>query len=113
MKNAVNLFCPMDKKMVTPHIEWRIEKCPGLCTIIFTSTLYLKLVLYHAVIYIVLDTLYFPFLCPNCAFNVCGCITSNLRLVIFIIEFIYLIQKGTLLASWYCLWAETSQNMIS
>jgi len=50
----------MDKKKIYPHIEWCIGKCPGLCTIFFkTFTWYLKSMLYHAVIYIVLDTLDF------------------------------------------------------
>jgi len=35
-----SFFCPMDKKLISPHIEWCIGKCPGLCTIFFeTSTL--------------------------------------------------------------------------
>ena len=27
-------FCPMDKKMISPHIEWCIGNCPGLYTIV-------------------------------------------------------------------------------
>ena len=40
----------MDKKMLSPHTEWCIGKCPGLCTLFLkTSTWYLKFMLYHAV----------------------------------------------------------------
>ena len=47
MKTEVNPFS------VPWNIEWCIEKCPGLCTFFFkTSTLYLKFMHYHAVIYI-------------------------------------------------------------
>jgi len=36
------LICTMDKKIISPHIEWCIRKCPGLCTKLFfkTSTSY-------------------------------------------------------------------------
>jgi len=52
----------MDKKLILPHFEWCIGKCPGLCTIFFkTFTRYLKFMLYHAVICVVWDTLYFRF----------------------------------------------------
>jgi len=27
-----SFFGPLDKKISTPHIEWCIGKCPGLCT---------------------------------------------------------------------------------
>ena len=33
IKTEVNLVCTMDKKMISPQIEWCIGKCPGLCTI--------------------------------------------------------------------------------
>jgi len=40
MKTGVNpFFCPMDKKKISPHIEWCIGKCRGLRTLFFkTST---------------------------------------------------------------------------
>jgi len=60
-----SFFCAMDKKMVSNHIEWWIGKCPGLCTIVFkTSILYLKFMLYHAVFW---GPLYFF---PFCALTV-------------------------------------------
>jgi len=44
-------FCPVDKRMTSPHVEWCIAKCPGLCTIFFkTSKWYLRFMFYHAVI---------------------------------------------------------------
>jgi len=53
-------FCPMDKKMIPPNIEWCIWRSPGLCTIFLkTSTVYLKFMLYHAVVKILLDNLKF------------------------------------------------------
>jgi len=30
---------PVDKKMITPYIEWLIGKNPGLCTILAYGTL--------------------------------------------------------------------------
>ena len=47
MKTDVNLFfCSFDKKMISPCIEWRIGKNPGLCTILFKTTpWYLKFML--------------------------------------------------------------------
>ena len=58
MSAEVNpFFCPIDKKAISPHIEWCFGKCPGLCTIVFkTSTRYLKFMHYHAVIQIFWDT---------------------------------------------------------
>jgi len=55
--------------MISPHIEWCIGKCPGLCTIFAkTSTWYLKLTLDRAVILIFGDTLdFFYLLYLNCA----------------------------------------------
>ena len=52
MKTYVNLFfCPMNKKMFSPNIEWYIGKSPGMCTLFFkTRTWYLKFILHHAVI---------------------------------------------------------------
>jgi len=38
----------MDKKMISPYIEWCIGKCPCLCTIFFKSVpWYLKFMLYQ------------------------------------------------------------------
>ena len=38
-----SFFHPMDKKIISPHIEWCIGKCPGFCTIFLkTSTWYLS-----------------------------------------------------------------------
>ena len=52
-----SFFCPMDKKMIPPHIELSIAKYPSLCTIFFkTSTWYLKFMLYHAAAKIFWDT---------------------------------------------------------
>ena len=72
MKTKVNpFFCPMDKKMISPHIDWGIGKCPGLCTIIFkTSTWYLKFMLYYAVIkiclgYLIKKIMFMPKLCSG------------------------------------------------
>jgi len=46
-----SFFCRRDKNIISPHIEWRIGKCPGLCTFFFkTSTWYLKFMLYYAAI---------------------------------------------------------------
>jgi len=43
--------CTIDKKMISPHIEWCMGKSPGLCTHFFkTTTWHLKFMLYHAVI---------------------------------------------------------------
>ena len=55
-----SFFCPMDKKMVSTHIEYCIGKCLNLCTIFsaLLFTWYLTLMPYHTVIYIV---------CPKCA----------------------------------------------
>jgi len=57
----------MDKKMISPHIEWCVGKCPGLCIIFFiTSTWYLKFMLYYTVIYIFGGILrFFPYVCPQ------------------------------------------------
>ena len=42
------LFCLMDKKMISPLIEWCIGKCLNVCTIFFkTSKYYLKFMLFH------------------------------------------------------------------
>ena len=56
-----SFFCPMDKKMIFPHIEWFIGKCPGLCTIFF--------ILSHSTqsLCCITQLFRFPFLCPNCA----------------------------------------------
>ena len=32
-----SFFCPIDKIMISPHIEWCIGKCPGLCTVFFKT----------------------------------------------------------------------------
>ena len=52
----------MDKKMISPHIEWCVKQFPGLRTIFYhtnykqTSTWYLKFMFYRAVFKIFLDT---------------------------------------------------------
>ena len=33
-----SFFCPMDKEMIVPFIEWRMGNCPGLCTIFFKGS---------------------------------------------------------------------------
>jgi len=50
MKTEVNPhFFPMDKKMISPHIEKLMGKNPSLCTIFFkTSTWYPKCMLHRA-----------------------------------------------------------------
>jgi len=60
MNTEVNpFFCPMDKKMISPDIEWCIGIFPGFCTIILkTSIWYLELMLYYAVNLEILDTLF-------------------------------------------------------
>ena len=62
-------FCPLDKKMTSPRIEWCIGKCPGLCTLFFkTSTWYLMVYALSRSYLDVWDTLKtIPFLCQNCA----------------------------------------------
>ena len=41
----------MDKKTISPLIEWCIGKCPSVCTMFFkTNKHYLKFMLFHAVI---------------------------------------------------------------
>ena len=56
------IFCPKDKKRISPQIEQCIGKCSGLCKFIWkTSNCYLYIMLYHAVIQI----LGHQFLC-NC-----------------------------------------------
>jgi len=51
MREENSLFCPMDKKMISPYIKWCIGNCPGLCILFFkTSPWYLKLIIYHTVI---------------------------------------------------------------
>jgi len=36
MKTEVNPFSvPIDKTIISPHFEWCIGKCPGLCTAVF------------------------------------------------------------------------------
>jgi len=40
MKTEVNpFFCLMDKKMISPQIEWCIGKCPSFCTKLAHNTL--------------------------------------------------------------------------
>jgi len=59
----------MDKKMISPDIEWCIGIFPGLCTIFFkTSTGYLEFLLYYAVnLEIFGYFILFSFLCPTYA----------------------------------------------
>jgi len=55
IKRGKSFLCPMDKNMISHSIEKCIGKCPGLSTIFFktgTGYMYLKLMLYHGVIYI-------------------------------------------------------------
>jgi len=62
-------FCLMDKKMISPLIEWRIGKCLSLCTIFFKTSKYnLKVMLFHAVVlfYFWDNINYFFLVCLNC-----------------------------------------------
>ena len=52
------IFCPKDKKGISPPFEWCIGKCPGLCTIFFKSS---KLYIFLG------DLSFFPFIWSNCA----------------------------------------------
>ena len=47
-----SFICPMDKKMISPHIEWCITKSHGLCTIFFkTNKMVPKIIICQAVMW--------------------------------------------------------------
>ena len=55
-----SIVCPMNKKMISPHIEWCMRTYPGWCKIFFkTSIWYLKFMLFDEVIQSVWDTVVF------------------------------------------------------
>jgi len=46
-----SFFCPLDKKMISPHIEWCIGKGPVIVHTFFKlAHKYLKYMLYYVVI---------------------------------------------------------------
>jgi len=55
MKTEENLFCPMDKNIISPPFEWSIGKYLGLCTIFILKTSKINVTeinvwVYHAII---------------------------------------------------------------
>ena len=56
------LFCPMDKNIISPLIEWCIGKSPGLCTIFSkTRILYLKFIFFTQLFWCFWQYSLFPF----------------------------------------------------
>jgi len=61
-----SFFCPMDKKMISPNIEWFIGIFPQLCTIfVKTSTIYLKLCLITQLFILLGNFGFFSIFMPN------------------------------------------------
>jgi len=60
-----SFFYLIDKKIISPHIERCIGKCPGLCTIFFKTSTWLQM--FTCTYLVFWDTISFPFLFPNYA----------------------------------------------